>query len=69
MLTKNFVIKNQSELEKHYIWPLIFALFLLLQCVISSGSYSGHKQHPKYGDYEAQRHWMEITVNLPIKEW
>ncbi|XP_046839200.1 dolichyl pyrophosphate Man9GlcNAc2 alpha-1,3-glucosyltransferase-like [Xenia sp. Carnegie-2017] len=22
-----------------------------------------------YGDYEAQRHWMEITYNLPIKNW
>ena len=22
-----------------------------------------------YGDFEAQRHWMEITVNLPANEW
>jgi alpha-1,3-glucosyltransferase len=22
-----------------------------------------------YGDYEAQRHWMEITINLPIQDW
>lgn len=22
-----------------------------------------------YGDYEAQRHWMEITTNLDIKQW
>jgi hypothetical protein len=22
-----------------------------------------------YGDYEAQRHWMEITVNLPPERW
>lgn len=22
-----------------------------------------------YGDYEAQRHWQEITINLPISEW
>lgn len=22
-----------------------------------------------FGDYEAQRHWMEITVNLPHSEW
>ena len=22
-----------------------------------------------YGDYEAQRHWMEITLNLPIQDW
>ena len=22
-----------------------------------------------FGDYEAQRHWMEITVGLPPAEW
>ncbi|VDN28066.1 unnamed protein product [Gongylonema pulchrum] len=22
-----------------------------------------------YGDYEAQRHWMEITYHLPITQW
>ena len=22
-----------------------------------------------YGDYEAQRHWMEITTALPVGEW
>jgi len=24
---------------------------------------------PMYGDYEAQRHWMEITISLNINEW
>ncbi|KAJ7375672.1 Glucosyltransferase-like protein, partial [Desmophyllum pertusum] len=24
---------------------------------------------PMFGDYEAQRHWMEITYNLPADEW
>jgi alpha-1,3-glucosyltransferase len=22
-----------------------------------------------YGDYEAQRHWLEITYHLPIRQW
>lgn len=22
-----------------------------------------------FGDYEAQRHWMEITYNLPLRNW
>ena len=22
-----------------------------------------------FGDYEAQRHWMEITVHLPFHQW
>lgn len=24
---------------------------------------------PRFGDYEAQRHWMELTINRPIREW
>lgn len=22
-----------------------------------------------FGDFEAQRHWMEITYHLPVQEW
>jgi alpha-1,3-glucosyltransferase len=22
-----------------------------------------------YGDYEAQRHWMELTLHIPINQW
>ena len=22
-----------------------------------------------HGDFEAQRHWMEITIHLPISKW
>ena len=24
---------------------------------------------PMFGDYEAQRHWMEMTYNLPVYQW
>ncbi|KAL0640357.1 Glucosyltransferase-like protein [Maublancomyces gigas] len=24
---------------------------------------------PMHGDFEAQRHWMEITAHLPVKDW
>lgn len=24
---------------------------------------------PLHGDYEAQRHWQEVTVNLPVADW
>ena len=27
--------------------------------------FKGAGKPPMYGDYEAQRHWMEITYNLP----
>ncbi|KAF3449628.1 hypothetical protein FNV43_RR10359 [Rhamnella rubrinervis] len=54
------------------IWVsfLCIALFaLLVRVAVSVHPYSGAGNPPKYGDFEAQRHWMEITTNLPIKEW
>lgn len=29
----------------------------------------GFQTPPMHGDYEAQRHWMEITTQLPVSEW
>ena len=31
--------------------------------------FSGFQNPPMHGDYEAQRHWMEITTQLPISQW
>ncbi|CAH8837684.1 unnamed protein product [Trichobilharzia szidati] len=42
---------------------------LSVRSAISLHSYSGEGKPPMYGDYEAQRHWMEITLNLPPTEW
>lgn len=48
---------------------LILLLGVLVRLCLTLHSYSGKHKPPMYGDYEAQRHWMEITYNLPIKEW
>ena len=45
------------------------ALAIVLRVVVGLHSYSGRGDPPKFGDYEAQRHWMEITLNLPIADW
>lgn len=29
----------------------------------------GKNTPPMFGDMEAQRHWMEITINLPLYDW
>lgn len=29
----------------------------------------GMGKGPLFGDLEAQRHWMEITIHLPIYDW
>ena len=48
---------------------LFMSVALFLRAVISTHSYSGEGKSPRFGDFEAQRHWQEITVNLPILEW
>ncbi|UXI18472.1 hypothetical protein NH340_JMT04415 [Sarcoptes scabiei] len=49
------------------IITLLFAL--LIRWLVALHPYSGYQRPPMYGDYEAQRHWQEITINLPISEW
>lgn len=29
----------------------------------------GYASPPMFGDYEAQRHWMELTIHLPVQQW
>lgn len=48
---------------------IVTALGVALRGIMSLGSYSGASTPPMFGDYEAQRHWQEITHNLPAKEW
>lgn len=37
--------------------------------IILNWLFKGENIPPVYGDYEAQRHWMEITAHLPINQW
>lgn len=50
-------------------YVLMISAGLCLRSTISLHSYSGQDKSPMYGDFEAQRHWQEITVNLPVKDW
>lgn len=48
---------------------LLVLFALCLRCIVSLYPYSGQATPPMYGDFEAQRHWQEITVNLPARQW
>ncbi|KAI0036435.1 glucosyltransferase [Vararia minispora EC-137] len=54
---------------KGWVVPSIILAGILTRWTIGMGSYSGYASPPMFGDYEAQRHWMEITLHLPISEW
>ncbi|XP_064406789.1 dolichyl pyrophosphate Man9GlcNAc2 alpha-1,3-glucosyltransferase-like [Halichondria panicea] len=48
---------------------LVVSVAVFLRLAISLHPYSGAGKPPLYGDYEAQRHWMEITFNTPLSQW
>ena len=52
----------------------VIAALLLLRALVGLHPHSGqnnyHGNVGAYGgDYEAQRHWMELTLHLPIGQW
>lgn len=59
--------------EEYPYKPLLTACALLFMAILrytlSLQPYSGMGKPPMYGDYEAQRHWMEITTALPVGDW
>ncbi|ELK06220.1 Dolichyl pyrophosphate Man9GlcNAc2 alpha-1,3-glucosyltransferase [Pteropus alecto] len=56
-------------MEKWHLMTTVVLIGLTVRWTVSLNSYSGAGKPPMFGDYEAQRHWQEITFNLPIKQW
>ena len=51
-------------------FPPSLALFaLLVRLAVAAHPHSGEGAPPRFGDFEAQRHWMEITTQTPLGEW
>lgn len=48
---------------------LILMIAVLFRWFVGLHDYSGKSKPPMFGDYEAQRHWMEVTISLPTTEW
>lgn len=42
---------------------------ILFRWITSLYGHSGQSKPPMFGDYEAQRHWMEVTLNLDVADW
>ncbi|KAF2460078.1 glycosyl transferase [Lineolata rhizophorae] len=51
------------------VLPLILMAAGLFRWATAMWDYSGFQSPPMHGDFEAQRHWMEITTHLPITQW
>ena len=65
-------LEHKSKLKSKI--KIIILSSILLRILTSFHNHSGqnniHNNGSAYGgDYEAQRHWMEITNHLPIHQW
>lgn len=47
----------------------ISVVSVLVRVAIGLWGHSGQGCPPMFGDFEAQRHWLEVTTALPIGEW
>ncbi|KAG9308454.1 glycosyltransferase family 57 protein [Chiua virens] len=54
---------------KAWVVPCAIAASTCVKWCIGLGSHSGYATPPMFGDFEAQRHWMEVTIHLPVQQW
>ena len=48
---------------------IVSCIAVLLRLCCGLFGYSGKGTPPMFGDFEAQRHWLEITANTKMTEW
>ncbi|OBA19047.1 ALG6, ALG8 glycosyltransferase [Metschnikowia bicuspidata var. bicuspidata NRRL YB-4993] len=58
--------RPQDQWVARYI--LILSI-VLLKASVGLGLFSGQGELPINGDFEAQRHWMELTIHIPLTSW
>lgn len=59
---------NRPEWQWLYSYILVGS-FIIVASAVGLGPYSGLGTPPMYGDFEAQRHWLEITTQLSPSKW
>jgi len=60
---------SQGKSNDFLLWLIIIQLALLIRLQAGLHPHSGMNDAPLYGDYEAQRHWIEITSHVPLGDW
>ncbi|KAI8802189.1 glycosyl transferase [Cladochytrium replicatum] len=58
----------EGQFEPAVAASAVIAAVLIRACV-GLHTHSGFNAPPLHGDFEAQRHWLEITLHLPISQW
>lgn len=65
----DFLYPFKSSSSQWMTQYIIVLFALIVKSAVGLGSYSGMNTPPMFGDFEAQRHWMELTQHLPMKDW
>ncbi|KAL8696499.1 MAG: hypothetical protein Q9201_007630 [Fulgogasparrea decipioides] len=65
----SFLWPAKKSTSQWIILPLILMVVGLFRWATGFWGYSGFNTPPMHGDFEAQRHWIEITTHLPISQW
>ncbi|KAF4771611.1 hypothetical protein HAV15_004365 [Penicillium sp. str.  len=65
----SFLWAARAGVSQWLILPLVLMAVGLFRWAVSLWGYSGFQVPPMHGDFEAQRHWMEITTHLPLAKW
>jgi alpha-1,3-glucosyltransferase len=47
----------------------VMLVHFVLRVLVALSPHSGQGQAPRWGDFEAQRHWMEVTRHVPLSDW
>ncbi|GAB7352700.1 hypothetical protein MBLNU459_g3059t1 [Dothideomycetes sp. NU459] len=64
-----FLLPTRGIVSQWAVLPLILMAVGLFRWSTGFWGYSGFQKPPMHGDFEAQRHWMEVTINLPVSHW
>ena len=65
---------QKQQQQKGFSIFVAISLSLLLRSLVAIHHHSGQDNHHGSkvaygGDFEAQRHWMELTIHLPLSKW
>ena len=64
-----FLWPARNTTSQWVLLPIILMSVGLFRWSVGLWGYSGFQKAPMHGDFEAQRHWMELTLNLPVSMW
>jgi alpha-1,3-glucosyltransferase len=64
-----FLWPARGTASQWILLPLILVIVGLCRWSVGLWGYSGFEKPPMHGDFEAQRHWIEITTHLSVSKW